>query len=656
MESKGGNNTRHIAIVDNDPMISFGQGAAKYIFVGDTNRSTTQFNANNADQVQCDFDGINGNNENTAYLTRFRQDQQFTTWWDTWVRVEKSGQYKFLLDGISTFEIGDQNGANIGNETWSGELNAGDVIHLRFSSDQRNVRLKWERTETDSTGNQIITSELISGNQMFLSQAAASNQDFQEGVDLGRVSLYTTRTHDLKGGLFVAEGDSQSSNNLSIHNTARLRAGTQAVANWQDFEVFDPTVFDPSNPNNQTVTSVSIDPNNGNGRGFGLNFQNNRAWSLQATDQNTGLIKGNDLYINIMEDVFAEKDEEITLYLNHNSYYDRRERGNVSRGLSITKKIIDNEPTLSFNKDEVLEITEGTTKALEINISPNANSINAERESATGDDTDQSDDSFFGYPVFFELEHQSPTLSGTEESSQEYFAPAGFRSSDDIANDTRRRFVHIDPDNLSSGRVGDSDETGKMHFIANEDNIFEGTESFTVELKPENIPLSVNNNPDLSFTFQEYRIDQNSNKAEIKIIDSDIYKPDIILQDKGRPGDTYLKLNESKGSDYISEFELLLTSKPSAPLQLVLTANESNEIIQTSSQQIKNQSTNPKILYLEINPEKWNIPIEIALKTDQVESNPIAVEVSSVGYRVSNMQLQDAGNSQVRLIPKQWQY
>ena len=126
----------------------------------------------------------------------------------------------------------------------------------------------------------------------------------------------------------------------------------------------------------------------------------------------------------------------------------------------------------------------------------------------------------FGYPVFFELEHQSPTLSGTEESSR-ILCPAGFRSSDDIANDTRRRFVHIDPDNLSSGR-GDSDETGKMHFIANEDNIFEGTESFAVELKPENIPLSVNNNPDLSFTFQEYRVDQNSNKAEIKIIDSGI--------------------------------------------------------------------------------------------------------------------------------------
>ena len=39
------------------------------------------------------------------------------------------------------------------------------------------------------------------------------------------------------------------------------------------------------------------------------------------------------------------------------------EKGETKQRPEYHQKIIDNEPTPSFNKDEVLEITEGTTKA-----------------------------------------------------------------------------------------------------------------------------------------------------------------------------------------------------------------------------------------------------------------------------------------------------
>lgn len=201
--SLNGNSSSQVWLFDDEPQLSLGQGAYKFIRTPYTSAATYTLPASNsgfntnADVLLFDTDGIN---ESEAGLNAQGLYDNFAIRWEAYIRIPETGSYTFRTatddgakltlrsnpdspDSLGSFSSWSVNGTGTptSRSTDSIDLEKGAVVWLQFdyfeNSGKASAKLTWDRP--DGIGG-TLRDEVIPASAMFLSEALARGVNRKE--------------------------------------------------------------------------------------------------------------------------------------------------------------------------------------------------------------------------------------------------------------------------------------------------------------------------------------------------------------------------------------------------------------------------------------------------------------------------------------------
>ena len=169
-----GNSNSQVWLFDDEPQLSLGQGAYKFIRtpLTSTNSNLPEKNSDfstNSDALLFDNDGIN---ESRADFNSIGLNEKFAIRWETYLRIPETGSYTFKATGNGSVLTKHNNATG---EEFKGPtiLNNGAVVWLRFDyKDQggASAKLTWDRP--NGSGG-MVSNEVVPAKAMFLSESLA---------------------------------------------------------------------------------------------------------------------------------------------------------------------------------------------------------------------------------------------------------------------------------------------------------------------------------------------------------------------------------------------------------------------------------------------------------------------------------------------------
>ena len=271
-----GNATSQVWLFDDEPQLSLGQGAYKFIRTPYTSSTTytlptenSGFNTN-SDVLVFDNDGIN---ESEATFNAQGLYDKFAIRWETYLRIPETGNYVFRTttdDGtkltvrrdngsgtqLGSFNYWTLNGATP-RSTGQIALTKGDVVWLQFDYFENDggasAQLSWDRP--NGSGG-TVSNEVVPANAMFLSESLARGvnrtESDSDSTSLG-FQLFANKSTSSPVNVQL-NSSSETSNSTSNTTTAQRQTGSTRVGD--DYVIVD---------NNSTVGSSSIGVNGTNG-------------------------------------------------------------------------------------------------------------------------------------------------------------------------------------------------------------------------------------------------------------------------------------------------------------------------------------------------------------------------------------------------------
>ena len=509
-----GNATSQVWLFDDEPQLSLGQGAYKFIRTPYTSSTTytlptenSGFNTN-SDVLVFDNDGIN---ESEATFNAQGLYDKFAIRWETYLHIPETGNYVFRTttdDGTKlTVRHNNGSGTQLGSFNWwtingatprsTGQiaLTKGDVVWLQFDYFENDggasAQLSWDRP--NGSGG-TVSNEVVPANAMFLSESLARGvnrtESDSDSTSLG-FQLFANKSTSSPVNVQL-NSSSETSNSTSNTTTAQRQTGSTRVGD--DYVIVD---------NNSTVGSSSIGVNGTNGT---LSWQPNQAL---GTLQN---VKSFD--VKVLTDSYAENTESVTLNLANGTGY-----GISNNSQTIT--IADNPFVLT------VEAGQNPTEAGANDTDLGWFTIKSNKAAPNG-----------GLRVRYQI------TGGSATRNVDYYAPqATLSTANFLAED-----LVILPTGAKEARV---------YISAIADAIREGNE--TVSLK-----LIANVETDKEgFNYQRYNVDSSKSAATLTITDSTAYAPAVVVTPADRTGLATVRAQLVNGKQQAT-FDVHLTSQPLA--------------------------------------------------------------------------------------------
>ena len=516
--SFGGNSSSQVWLFDDEPQLSLGQGAYKFIKTLYTTSTAGPLPEDNNSFDVLVFDS-NGIDESEATLTSLGLYDKFAIRWETYIRIPETGSYVFRTttdDGTKlTLRRNNSDGTDLGafthwtvnsatsHATTGISLNKGDVVWLRFdyfeNTGAASAYLTWDRP--NGSGG-TISNEIVPSSAMFLSESLAGGlnrtETTSDTTSLGfQLFANKTATNDLDIHL-----SSTSNTENSTSNTTLAQRGIGSTNVGDDYTIVS---------SNSDVGEEIIGKN---GVGGSLPYR-------PIVDfQNLQPFISYDL--KILTDSYAEITESVTLSLNSGSGY------GVDNG-SQTISIEDSSFSLQVTAGQ--DPTEGGGNESDLGWF----TISSNKPAPNG-----------GLRVRYQITGGSATRGSDYYAPQATLSTASFLAEDMVVLPTS------------------STET-RVYISTIADAIREGNETVSLEVVP-NIESD-----DQGFTFQRYIVDSTSSQATLTINDSSAYRPSVVVTPADRTGLATVRAQLVNGTQQAA-FDVHLTSQPQNTVTVTLSS------------------------------------------------------------------------------------
>ncbi len=536
--SLGGNSSSQAWLFDDEPQLSLGQGAYKFIRTPYTSSTTYTLPASSSDlNTSADvlvFDS-NGINESEATLNSLGLYDKFAIRWESYIRIPETGSYVFRTttdEGAKlTLRRRNSSGTDLGSFNYwtlnqatshatSGiSLNKGDVVWLRFdyfeNTGGASAQLTWDRP--NGAGG-TISNEIVPSSAMFLSESLAGGLNRTESssdtTSLG-FQLFANKNTNSPIDIHLSS-TSEASNSTSNTTLAQRQTGSTRVGD--DYTIVDSGAI-------QSSSVIGLNGANGT-----LQWQPSQAFgSLQN-------VKSFDL--RILTDSYAENTESVTLSLNSGSGYGI---DNASQTISIADNPYSLQVTAGQNP------TEGGSNESDLGWF----TISSNKPAPNG-----------GLRIRYRITGGSATRGSDYYAPQATLSTASFFAEDMVV--------------LPTG----SAET-RIYISTIADAIREGNETVSLELVP-NVETD-----DAGFTFQRYIVDSTSSQATLTINDSSAYTPSVVMTPADRTGLATVRAQLVNGKQQAA-FDVHLTSQPKNTVTVTLSSASGT----LSTQQLTFSSSN----------------------------------------------------------------
>jgi hypothetical protein len=533
-----GISTSQVWLFDDEPQLSLGQGAYRFVrtpYTSSTNYTlptdNSGFNTSN-DVLLFDSDGIN---ESDASFGSQGLYDLFAVRWETYIRIPETGSYVFRTttddgtkltirrnnnsgDVLGSFNYWTLNGAT-SHDTNVVNLAKGDVVWLQFDYFENDggalAQLAWDRP--NGSGG-TVSNEIIPASAMFLSESLARGvnrtESDSDSTSLG-FQLFANKSTNSPVSVQLTSS-SEPSNSTSNTSLAQRQTGSTRVGD--DYAIVDSGAL---------LNTASIGVNGGLGT---TQWQPNQAF---GTLQN---IKSFDL--KVLTDSYAENTESITLTLADGTGY-----GVSNNSQTIT--IADNPFILT------VEAGQNPTEAGSNDTDLGWFTIKSNKNAPNG-----------GLRVRYQISGGSATRNVDFYAPQATLSTVNFLAEDLV----------ILPTGANEARI---------YIAALADAIREGNETVTLKL------ITNVETDDQGFTYQRYNIDSSRNQATLTITDSTAYAPALVVTPADRTGLATVRAQLVNGKQQAT-FDVHLNSQPQANV----TVNLSTSSGTLSTQQLTFTSSN----------------------------------------------------------------
>ena len=518
-----GNSNSQVWLFDDEPQLSLGQGAYKFIRTPYTSSTTytlpsenSGFNTN-SDVLVFDNDGIN---ESEATFNAQGLYDKFAIRWETYLRIPETGNYVFRTttdDGTkltvrrnngSGTQLGDFNYWTINGATSrsTGQiaLTKGDVVWLQFDYFENDggasAQLSWDRPNGSGS---TVSNEVVPANAMFLSESLARGLNRTES-DSDSTSLgFQLFANKSTSSPIKVQLNSSSETSNSTSNTTTAQRQTDSTRVGDDYVIVD---------NNSTVGSSIIGVNGTNGT---LSWQPNQAFGT--------LLNVKSFDFKVLTDSYAENSESVTLSLATGTGY-----GGSKTSQTIT--VADNPFVLTVEAGpNPIEAGANETDLGWFTIKSNKNAPNG------------------GLRVRYQI------TGGSATRNVDYYAPQATLST---AN-----FLAEDLVVLPTGA-----KEARVYISAIADAIREGNETVSLKL------IANVETDDKGFTYQRYNVDNFKNAATLTISDSTAYAPAVVVTPADRTGLETVRAQLVNGKQQAA-FDVHLNSQPLANVTVNLSTS-----------------------------------------------------------------------------------
>ena len=518
-----GNANSQVWLFDDEPQLSLGQGAYKFIRTPYTSSTTytlptanSDFNAN-SDVLVFDNDGIN---ESEADFNAQGLYDKFAIRWEAYLRIPETGNYVFRTttddgtkltvrrnsstgDALGSFNYWTINQAR-SHRTGEIALTKGDVVWLQFdyfeNDGSASAQLSWDRP--NGSGG-TVSNEVVPANTMFLLESLARGlnrtESDSDSTSLG-FQLFANKSTSSPINVQL-NSSSETSNSTSNTTTAQRQTGSTRVGD--DYVIVD---------NNSTVGSSIIGVNGTNGT---LSWQPNQAF---GTLEN---VKSFD--VKILTDSYAENTESVTLTLANGTGY-----GVSNNSQTIT--IADNPFVLT------VEAGQNPTEAGANETDLGWFTIKSNKNAPDG-----------GLRVRYQITGGSATRNVDYYAAQATLSTANFLAEDLVV--------------LPTGA-----KEARIYISAIADAIREGNETVMLKL------IANVETDDKGFTYQRYNIDSSKSEATLTITDSTAYAPAVVVTPADRTGLATVRAQLVNGKQQAS-FDVHLNSQPLANVTVNLSTS-----------------------------------------------------------------------------------
>ena len=518
-----GNATSQVWLFDDEPQLSLGQGAYKFIRTPYTSSTTytlptenSDFNAN-SDVLVFDNDGIN---ESEADFNAQGLYDKFAIRWEAYLRIPETGNYVFRTttddgtkltvrrnsstgDALGSFNYWTINQAR-SHRTSEIALTKGDVVWLQFDYFENDggasAQLSWDRPNGSGS---TVSNEVVPANTMFLLESPARGlnrtESDSDSTSLG-FQLFANKSTSSPINVQL-NSSSETSNSTSNTTTAQRQTGSTRVGD--DYVIVD---------NNSTVGSSIIGVNGTNGT---LSWQPNQAFGT--------LHNFKSFDVKILTDSYAENTESVTLTLANGTGY-----GVSNNSQTIT--IADNPFVLT------VEAGQNPTEAGANETDLGWFTIKSNKNAPDG-----------GLRVRYQITGGSATRNVDYYAAQATLSTANFLAEDLVV--------------LPTGA-----KEARIYISAIADAIREGNETVMLKL------IANVETDDKGFTYQRYNIDSSKSEATLTITDSTAYAPAVVVTPADRTGLATVRAQLVNGKQQAS-FDVHLNSQPLANVTVNLSTS-----------------------------------------------------------------------------------
>lgn len=533
-----GNASSQVWLFDDEPQLSLGQGAYKFIRTPYTASTSGSLPANNSDfntnsdVLVFDNDGIN---ESEADFNAQGLYDKFAIRWETYLRIPETGNYVFRTttddgtrltvrrnnssgDVLGSFDYWTLNPAT-SHSTGQISLTKGDVVWLRFDYFENeggaSAQLSWDRP--NGAGG-TVSNEVVPSSAMFLSESLAKGLNRTESdSDSSSVGFQLFANKATSSDINVQlSSSSETSNSTSNTTTAQRQTGSTRVGD-------DYAILDKGN----AIVGTNI---------IGLNGTNGTlTYKPTAFGTADNVVTYN---VKVLTDSYAENTESVTLTLANGTGY-----GVSNNSQTIT--IADNPFVLT------VEAGQNPTEAGANDTDLGWFTIKSNKNAPNG-----------GLRVKYQI------TGGSATRNVDYYAPQATLST--------AKFLAEDIIVLPTGS-----KEARIYISAIADAIREGNETVKLKLIP-NVETD-----DKGFTYQSYNIDSSKSEATLTITDSTAYTPAVVVTPADRTGLATVRAQLVNGKQQAS-FDVHLNSQPLANV----TVNLSTSSGTLSGQQLTFTSSN----------------------------------------------------------------
>lgn len=521
--SVGTNATSQVWLFDDEPLLSLGQGAYKFIRAPYTAGSSQSLPVSNSDfSTSADtmiFDTDSINETESSFKDQGFYDR-FAMRWESYLRIPQSGNYIFRTasddghklsvrrnnnSGASLAAISQWSDGAKSGSTNSISLQQGDVVWFQFdyydSTGSASAQLTWDRP--NGSGG-VVTNEVIPASAMFLSESLARGVDRTEGTDKDSTSLgfQLFANKEATSALNVLLTSTSETSNSTVNTSlAQRRTGSTQVGD--DYAII-------SGGSQITTSTIGL-----NGSYGTLSWQPNKSAGSMQNIQSFD--------VQVLTDSYAESTESITLTLGANSGYGV---SNTSQTVSIADSSI------------VLSVKSGQNP-----------------QEGGNDNAD------LGWFVVSTNGRVAP--SGGLILRYSVSSDSSVRNADYTAPRATLSTTTYKAEDLVVMPAG-ATET-KIYIAALADAIREGDEKLSLTLQS-NIETD-----DKGFRFQRYYVDSTSSQAGLILRDSTAYKASVVTTPPDRTGKSTVRAQLINGRQEAS-FDVRLTSQPRAGVTLSLSS------------------------------------------------------------------------------------